>query len=278
MKHGNFVWDQKHNLVYCQIYKSASTTWIYNFLLLGHYREDEPELQGLSRIELDAIRFKEWNNHEFNYRLEVYRLFPPPATSRLLNDAFRKAVRFIIVRHPFARLLSAYRDKIEPLESWPAEFNFRQLGQEIIRVYRPREENITSPTPTFPEFVQYVIDSTANLTTAHEWKKKVVCWTPYWVLCGVCSSDYQLILKLETMHEDEHFLITLANLEEIKERQEWLHGASGGDSLKKSFKYFRHVTQKQMFLLRERYALDFELFDYNIEEFLEVAKDAPVVG
>lgn len=45
---------------------------------------------------------------------------------------------------------------------------------------------------------------------------QVKCWLPYWVHCGVCSSDYNIIMKLESMKDDERFLITLSRLEELK--------------------------------------------------------------
>lgn len=48
-------------------------------------------------------------------------------------------------------------------------------------------------------------------------QQQAVCWKPYWVTCRICSMDYQLVLKLETMQEDEHFLITLAGLTELKQ-------------------------------------------------------------
>lgn len=41
-------------------------------------------------------------------------------------------------------------------------------------------------------------------------------WTPYWVQCNVCASDYNLIVKLETMQLDQKFLSTVADMTELK--------------------------------------------------------------
>lgn len=50
-----------------------------------------------------------------------------------LQDAMKTSVTFLIVRHPFERLLSAYRDKIQ----FAIPYTFHQkLGNQIIRKYR----------------------------------------------------------------------------------------------------------------------------------------------
>lgn len=71
------------------------------------------------------------------------------------------------------RLLSAYRDKINTLTPAPFRPYFLALQKAIVKKYRPLSSNITSPSPTFPEFVDYIIDSTENLTTAKDWTEKV---------------------------------------------------------------------------------------------------------
>nr|XP_053653607.1 carbohydrate sulfotransferase 8-like [Cherax quadricarinatus] len=97
----------------------------------------------------------------------------------------------------------------------PTEHRFRELQLDIIAKYR-KNNTETSVFPTFPEFVQYIIDSTRDLHTASDWVNKVKCWTPYWAHCNVCASDYNIVLKLETLQKDEKFFITLANMTELK--------------------------------------------------------------
>ena len=60
--------------------------------------------------------------------------------------------------------------KMQPL---PRFHNFRELQKEIIAKYRPKDSEDDSPYPSFPEFIQHVIDSTENLTTAKEWNENV---------------------------------------------------------------------------------------------------------
>ncbi|KAG0728104.1 hypothetical protein GWK47_033199 [Chionoecetes opilio] len=56
----------------------------------------------------------------------------------------------------------------------------------------------------------------ASFTTGKQWRDNVKCWTPFWAQCDVCSMDYNVIMKLETMTDDEMFLITLSNMKKLK--------------------------------------------------------------
>ncbi|XP_047491622.1 carbohydrate sulfotransferase 11-like [Penaeus chinensis] len=267
-----FTWDLRHdpNLVWCEISKVASTSWMVNFLRLAHYRENDESLKHLPQEAQDAIRFEVHPKND-SLHLRVFRMYPAPNTTQERARVFANALRFIIVRHPFTRLLSAYLDKMTTLTPRPPTFNFRQLQLDIIQRYRVKETADASPFPTFAEFVQFVIDSTASLKTLRDWRT-VVCWTPYWARCGVCAHDFQLIMKIETLDEDERFLVTLADLAELKKVREWRH--SGGNKSSTAKKYFKQLSTQQMLQLYERYQLDFQMFGYSIHQYLPLARDA----
>jgi hypothetical protein len=97
-------------------------------------------------------------------------------------DAATNATHFLIVRHPFYRLVSAYRDKLErTLAGKPSnDYYYNLYGKRIVKKYRAsaierfgtgmleRKNNFGSPLavskrgkrvrelPTFWEFVQFV--------------------------------------------------------------------------------------------------------------------------
>ncbi|XP_027233440.1 carbohydrate sulfotransferase 10 isoform X1 [Penaeus vannamei] len=270
-QHLTLVWGSNRSppIVYCPIYKAASTTWFVYFLRLAHVNDDNPILALYNETEREKKKYmpRFGGGHR-----RVFEEFRAPNATWEKHKVFRKALRFIVVRHPFARLLSAYRDKVQRSDPRPFMAYFKDLQRAIIAKYRPVNSTENSATPTFPEFIEYLIDSTANLTTAQDWTVNVVCWTPYWVQCGVCSSDYQVVLKLETMAEDEQFLAHVANLKEIQEVHEWRNlkkfAVSSVDLVPE---YYKQITKRQMYLLYERYKLDFHLFDYAIDDYLEYA-------
>lgn len=272
-QHVTFVWDTavEPPVVYCPLYKVASTTWMVYFLRLAHINDDNPALDIYNKSGQEKKKYmpRFGGGHR-----RVFQEFKAPSTPSERNKIFKKSLRFIVVRHPFLRLLSAYRDKIERPKPRPFAPYFKDLQRAIILKYRPVGSNANSPTPTFSEFVDYVIDSTEHLKTAKEWEENVVCWTPYWSQCGVCSTDYQIVIKLETMADDEQFLAHIADLKEIQNVHEWrnLKRASVTSSTVQP-KYYGTLTKRQIRLLYERYKVDFELFGYTIDEYLLSAKD-----
>ncbi|XP_047501220.1 uncharacterized protein LOC125047147 [Penaeus chinensis] len=274
-----FVWDRKHSpsIVFCPNYKVASTTWMSNFLKLAHYNEDNPAIPDnlpKARREKMQLMAKYGAKHDV-----VFKLYPTPSSDAEKLKVMSESVRVTVVRHPFARLLSGYRDKMTKMRPSPVKFGFRKIQQEIIAKYRSHVTNNTSPFPTFEEFVRYVIDSTGNLTTARDWEKNINCWVPYWAQCSVCATDYTLIMKLETMAEDEQFLVVLSNLKELKGKKgkNWKH-LNGQSSHDAAPQYYRELTKAQMRSLYERYKMDFDLFGYDIDNFLAIAKDAEAGG
>ena len=50
---------------------------------------------------------------------------------------------------------------------------------------------------------------------------QVKCWTPYWAQCNVCGGDFNFVMKLETMAQDQKFLTTVTNMKELKEVSAW---------------------------------------------------------
>jgi chondroitin 4-sulfotransferase 11 len=139
-----------------------------------------------------------------------------------LNNALNTSISFIIVRHPFERLLSAYRDKLQ--FALPHTFH-QKLGNMIVRKFRKpvtyeRSDNTHHPSmknvhsfqhskmkkvgsrwPTFPEFVEFL------LFEANHNAELDMHWTPIIKFCTPCQVKFDMILKFETLDEDQRYLI-----------------------------------------------------------------------
>lgn len=89
-------------LVWCPVYKAASTNWMKNI----------PRLMSSPR-EISQLTNRDKKNRQANVLARaLVPILPSKSLIRFLSSE-PKPVVFIIVRHPFDRLLSAYRDKLE---------------------------------------------------------------------------------------------------------------------------------------------------------------------
>ena len=82
--------------------------------------------------------------------------------------------KFMFVRHPLERLLSAYRNKIEPPLSGMGKGFPQNLKHNILKAYRPIEYQAWKDggcryniTVSFPDFIQHVIDTNNSLLNPH---------------------------------------------------------------------------------------------------------------
>lgn len=137
-------WAVPQRLLYCPVFKAASTSWLVNYFKLSNSTSDP----------------KEGNLHS-----KITNLFPPPATFKLRKKIYKESVKFIIVRHPFERLVSAYRDKLAGftrsgeiyilfrMKEWKSCSCFRNkhyldMRKIIIRKHR-KDKSDRSAIPTF---------------------------------------------------------------------------------------------------------------------------------
>ena len=88
--------NRKYNLVWCNVFKSASTTWMYILNVLGGYSQDY--LDASKVVPLNLARAK----------------YPRPSAEELEKylNLQKNVTSMIIGRHPLERLVSAYREKI----------------------------------------------------------------------------------------------------------------------------------------------------------------------
>ena len=75
---------------------------------------------------------------------------------------------------------------------------------------------------------------------------------------------------METYSRDQEYIIQATNLTSIL-KPKWKHRTSNNAS--KARKYFAELTKTQIKDLYQKYWLDFNLFNYTYEEYLEFGRD-----
>ncbi|XP_021917869.1 carbohydrate sulfotransferase 11-like isoform X2 [Zootermopsis nevadensis] len=254
-----FFIDPTHSLIWCNIFKAASSTWLYNFNLLGGYKEKYLRQSKKNPLVLARSNF-------------------PRPTIKQLQEALPKSLSFLIVREPFERLLSAYRNKIEGL---PHRF-YRKMGREIVAKYRKSNSppNVINPTPTgptFSEFVNYITDTAGSYKVT----KFDEHWAPYYSFCTPCQVNFTVIAKLETLTRDQEYIIRRAGLENIlklsrhKDRPKMIlnKARDGKNTNDLTRRYYGQLSKKQLKKLHYIYGLDFEMFGYNVTKYYEIVKE-----
>jgi hypothetical protein len=173
-----------------------------------------------------------------------------------LNDTVKNGVgdftKFIFVRHPFERLVSAYRDKLASNNS----IYHRMVGKVIVRKIRKNPSPLEmGDDVTFPEFVTFIIG---------EWrdgKRRLdVHWRQIFDLCLPCEMQFHFIGKFETLNQDVDFLLRKLNETDLVGLFASQPKAQTTSSLWKES--MNQISHQQLSDLNQMYANDFRLFGY----------------
>ncbi|XP_011866721.1 PREDICTED: carbohydrate sulfotransferase 9-like isoform X2 [Vollenhovia emeryi] len=215
----NMIIDAEHNVSWCPIYKAASSTWMNYFAVLKGTLTD---------ATIDLVR----RNH---------------------MQKMSKTKKFLIVRHPLERLLSAYRDKLEHMRN--REYYYKRFGRRIVFKYRKSGNTTSRLEPTFAEFLQFIVSE--KYFDEH--------WTPYYRTCEPCTINYDYILKFETLDRDHNFFIQDANLSEYLYERDYSQNINplGATTRKVLDEYIRGISRSLLDEVYKIYENDYKLFNYT---------------
>ncbi len=243
--------SDKYKALYCYIPKVACTNWKMVFIVMNG-KATHDEVKGFPLPNIHSLTSKE------GYHLSRYPI------NEILHR-LQTYTTFLVVRNPFSRTLSIYRDKFETDK--PLSQSFRKsFGNKIHLKYGNQSQLRRKKPPTggynvtFQEYAKYIgdrrISKFSGSPTEH--------WHPMVDLCSPCTIKYDLIAHLETLETD-----TANILERIggSEFMDLVVGQSPhGTSSSKSnivVKYFDQLTEDDIEGIRWRYKKDFKLFGYS---------------
>ena len=165
--------DVDLKLIHCVVPKVGTTTWKK---VMAKSREIQPDIK----------RWIVWK------RLSNY-------TEEERNERLKTYLKFIFVREPLQRLLSAYKNKFLQISSYT-----KHLRKEIVESLRPHDFKPEGKNfVKFKEFIQYFSN---NMSRNQHWRQ-------YEKLCHPCVIDYDSIGHLETLKEDAALLLKMAGID-----------------------------------------------------------------
>ena len=211
--------------MYCTIPKVGTTTWKNVFGNLRRLKENSFE-----------------NIHQWDlwHRLSAYS----EKGRRKRIDTYFK---FVFVREPFIRLISAFKDKFLGLDKW---YTSREAREGITKAYRPQDFDPNGDNNvTFAEFVQYFSNNVS----------RNAYWREYEKLCHPCFINYDFIGHLETMKEDAPLALKLAGIDS-RVTFPPIHESTYNCEV---LEYFSKVPPEYITRLGEVYRRDFDMFGYD---------------
>ncbi|KAF7667687.1 hypothetical protein LDENG_00052810 [Lucifuga dentata] len=225
--------NDEYRFLYCYVPKVACSNWKRVLKVLNGALENigvkikmdhRSDLQFLSSLKPEEI----------SYRLKHY-------------------FKFMFVREPMERLLSAYRNKFGEIESYQKKY-----GVEIVKRYRKsraKDAPVNGDDVTFPEFVRYLLDEDVERMNEH--------WMPMYNLCQPCAITYDFIGSYENLERDADFVLQHIGAPpdiHFPERQTWYKPVT----TETLHYYVCSLPQKLLKELLPKYILDFSLFTYPL--------------
>ncbi|KAM6962910.1 carbohydrate sulfotransferase 14 [Aplochiton taeniatus] len=225
--------NDEHRFLYCYVPKVACSNWKRVMKVLSGALESVDVSIKMDHRS-DLVFLSSLKPEESRYRLKHY-------------------FKFMFVRDPMERLLSAYRNKFGEIPAYQKKY-----GTEIIRRYRKGSAKDTSGTGddvTFVEFVRYLLDEDVERMNEH--------WMPVYNLCQPCAVSYDFIGSYEHLESDAEYVLQRIGAPphvHFPERQTWYKPVT----TETLHYYLCSLPQKLLRELMPKYILDFSLFTYPL--------------
>ncbi|XP_075035645.1 carbohydrate sulfotransferase 12 [Mixophyes fleayi] len=207
----HLIVDDRHGIIYCYVPKVACTNWKRVMIVLSESLLDKKGVPYQDPLQIPREDVHNTSSHlTFNKFWRRYGKF----SRHMMKIKLKKYTKFIFVRDPFVRLISAFRSKFE-LEN---EDFYRSFAIPILTRYSNRTnvppsagEALSSGTkPSFSQFIQYLLD-----VRTEEQRPFNEHWRQVYRLCHPCQIDYDFIGKLETLDEDTSQLLRQLNIDSL---------------------------------------------------------------
>ncbi|XP_008282631.1 carbohydrate sulfotransferase 12 [Stegastes partitus] len=253
----HLIVDDTHQIIYCYVPKVACTNWKRVMVVLSQslispssgkpYTDPEavpPDLVHNSSLHLTFAKF--WRHYGSLSR-------------HLMAVKLQHYTKFLFVRDPFVRLISAFRNKF----GRPNEDFYRQFGSVMLRRYgnvsgslpeTAAEAFAAGIKPTFHQFITYLLDPETERESIFNEH-----WRQVYRLCHPCQVKYDFIGRLESLETDAEHLLKLLEVDDLLRFPSGARNRTAASWERDWFAQIPITTRRELYKL---YEPDFELFGY----------------
>ena len=245
--------------------------YLSDYCRANNHKQGLPSLYRFQVIESPPIFFcmvpkvasRQWTDifKQLRLRKEQLRANLDQYNTTGICNYLTKSYKFMFVREPFERLLSAYRDKF--VFTRPVDRHLLELyGRKIIRDFRPnatQQALRTGHGVTFPEFIEYILKK--GIHEGLNWH-----WNTYENQCRPCSVQYDFIGRFEYLPNNANYVLKKAGVYNLIEFPNENYYSRTREEL---LKYYSQIPLEWIVQLRRVYHSNFEMFGYPFPGPLE---------
>ena len=207
---GRYLYNEFYQIASCLPPKTSSTQWVKIFTKLAVFKEN------FTNARTAVLKYR---NLSLAYRLR---------DEEFISRVYQTYLKFYTVRHPFARLVSAFYNKLTSNTFYERKYGHLIIKSNYFEDYPTNESKLIERLSrdkasqveqewklsqlkrmgrvggnlnlTFLEFVTYITKvKNRNNLEQH--------WRPFVLLCNPCILKYDVILKFETIFEEANDLL-----------------------------------------------------------------------
>ena len=222
--------NDEHKFLFCSVPKVACSNWKRVLMVL----EGEA-------INSNAIR--KVNHNAFTTLGDS----PPLAVKRKLREYYK----FMFVREPLSRLVSAYKDKFLLNNT---SFH-KSYGRKIIKHLRKNAPvKSKGDDVSLKEFLQYITESHVEDMNEH--------WMPIYELCQPCAVSYNFIGSFENLEADSNQVLKdLRVNDQVSFPKQQKYYQAGGKSHTSTVN-LAGVSSRLLTKVLIKYSKDYKMFSY----------------
>ena len=238
--------NEKHKVLFCFIPKVGCSNMKRIFLVMDDLYPSV-ETVNIKKMNEEIVRLDKFSLKKRKYMLQNF-------------------YKFMLVRDPFERIVSAYRNK------WLNNKNIElhaNLGRRIIAKYRYNDTKQPEHghDVSFTEFVQYLTDNPPWDVNEH--------WMPYEDLCRPCNIQYDFIGSIDTLERDVIHAMRQIPANETKYHMLKISGSPLTKAKQTAAGFLKELPRKYFDKLLAFFKRDHELFGYPLPEYETLDKRYP---